>query len=448
MYRVILHKKENTTTPNIKDIIYLTEKHSGIFLYTTPHQNHHPCRWIVGLNPLIIHNGETITYNDTVIPDSKMKKIDEVVQNAQIDSDIPLWLGYVGWDFKNTIEEPGLYKEAKDENFDVAQMIVYQHVWVIHPETNKATLFTFNIEGLSSKNQFDWKLKQSEHHENSFTVTNLKTNISKNAYIEKVKSIQEHIKAGDIYQANLTREITGDFEGNTAYLVQKLLESNNIEFAAYIHTSKGIIVSTSPERFFKIDTDTITVSPIKGTIQRGKDLYEDEKYKTELLNDIKNHRELAMIVDLLRNDISRISKAGTVKVLSFPELKTLQNVFHLVADITGKVTKRSFSEIISAIFPGGSISGCPKIRACQIIETLEPKPRGPYTGTMGYICGNGDMDFNILIRTLFQYGNKIQFNVGGGITLLSDPKDEFEETCHKAKNILKALNTSEKHPEN
>ena len=142
----------------------------------------------------------------------------------------------------------------------------------------------------------------------------------------------------------------------------------------------------------------------------------------------------------MRNDIGKISEYNSVEVKGYPIIKELENVYHLVADIEGKIEKASVEDILKGVFPGGSISGCPKIRACQIIEELEKIGRGPYTGSFGYISTNNRMDFNILIRTLFYDNSKIWFNVGGGITLKSDPIKEYEETIHKASSIWEAIN--------
>ena len=443
MHQIIQVKKEITKTPTLEKAIRLTEKHEGIFLYTTPNYGYNPCRWIIGLNPIIVHNGQTITLSNTNAKDPQMSMVDQIAQSAKTDPNIPLWLGYIGWDYKNLIEEKGLFKEWKDPNFDYAHLAIYKHIWIVCPESQNATLYTFEIKNHNTNYPLNTEEPICHSNPDCFTVSDLKSNINQKAYINKIEAIQEHIRSGDIYQANMTREVKGNFTGNTSMLAKTLLESNNIEFGAYLCTKQGKIISTSPERFFKIENQTITVSPIKGTLPRGNDKEEDISAQNKLLNDIKNRRELAMIVDLLRNDISKICIPGTVTVENFPTLMILQNVFHLVAHITGEINRSLFTEIINALFPGGSISGCPKIRACQIIDTLEITPRGPYTGSLGYLCSNGNMDFNILIRTVFQYADKIQFNVGGGITLLSDSKEEFDETCHKAKNILSALNATE-----
>jgi len=200
------------------------------------------------------------------------------------------------------------------------------------------------------------------------------------------------------------------------------------------------LVSTSPELFFETKGNIIKTSPIKGTVSRSDNTDEDIFNKNQLLNSPKELAELAMIVDLLRNDLGKICHYDSVIVTDFPLVQSLQNVYHLYADITGILNTQSFETIIQALFPGGSITGCPKIRACQIIEELEKQGRGAYTGSYGRINFDGSMQFNILIRTLFYYQNgDFSYNVGGGITLKSDPEAEFEETVSKGLNILGAL---------
>jgi len=251
-----------------------------------------------------------------------------------------------------------------------------------------------------------------------------------------VEKIQECIRSGDIYQANLTREICGKTNLSPSKLAQKLYHSNRIAYGVVACIGQNRLISTSPELFFETQGEIIKTSPIKGTVSRSADTNEDEINKNLLLNSPKERAELAMIVDLLRNDLGKICRYDSVTVTDFPLLQSLQNVYHLYADITGVLEKHSFTKIIKSLFPGGSITGCPKIRACQIIEEIEKQGRGAYTGSFGRIDFDGNMQFNILIRTLFYYtGGHFSYNVGGGITLKSDPAAEFEETVHKGRTI-------------
>jgi len=267
------------------------------------------------------------------------------------------------------------------------------------------------------------------------------TSLNRTGFESAVDKTVEYIKRGHIYQANITRAIYGETKQTLIQSAMKLYRSNRITYGVFASIPGGQVISTSPELFFKTGEGRITASPIKGTIARGRTTEEDRSNREELLHSEKNRAELAMIVDLLRNDLSKVCRPGTVEVPSFPILMTLDNVYHLYADVTGDLKAGiKIGEILRQTFPGGSITGCPKIRACQIINELEPVPRGIYTGSFGRIGFRGDTVFNIMIRSLFRSGSRIIFNVGGGITLLSHPSEEYEETIHKGANIWKAVN--------
>ncbi|HON17545.1 MAG TPA: anthranilate synthase component I family protein [Salinivirgaceae bacterium] len=435
---VIQLSEESINIPTLDQVIVLVEKNQGCFLFTSPDKEFSHIRWIVGLNPIITHFGENIqTIDGLNIEVSPLEGIDEIIEQSTVNPECPLWLGYIGWDFKDRLEEPGLFARLSDILFPPCSMSIYHRVIVIDFQTQSAILYTLALK--NTIKQFPPIILKTQDIPTHFNISNLTTNKTREQFMADVEKIQEYIRAGDIYQANLTRKIETIYQGSKLQIVKNLLESNTIEFGAFLNTKYGTVVSTSPERFFKVEGRRISTFPIKGTAPRSNDVTSDQVIADDLLSDTKNRRELAMIVDLLRNDLSRICKPGTVIVENFPQLLTLNNVFHLLAGIVGELEEISFEKIIYAMFPGGSISGCPKIRAIQIIEEIEQIPRGIYTGTLGYIKKNHSMDFNILIRTVMISGNKLWFNVGGGITLLSNPEQEYEETCHKAKNILNAL---------
>ncbi|MGL4879165.1 anthranilate synthase component I family protein, partial [Paraclostridium dentum] len=210
--------------------------------------------------------------------------------------------------------------------------------------------------------------------------------------------------------------------------------------AAFLNFENYQVLSNSPERFIKCIDNTIEARPIKGTRPRGKTVEEDIRLQEELRNSEKDKAELLMIVDLERNDLGKVSKIGTVKVPELFVIEPYANVSHLVSTVTGKLKDSlSSTDIIKATFPGGSITGAPKIRAMEIIDELEPTQRNVYTGSVGYIGFNGDMDFNIAIRTLIKKDKNIFFQVGGGITWDSNPEEEYQETLDKAKSIMKAV---------
>jgi para-aminobenzoate synthetase component 1 len=409
---------------NLATALAMVDKWDGTLLYTSSNAVSDG-QIILAINPIFDATNKTC---------NTLELLDAVLElNSHIE--FPFLFGYVGYDAKHLFEEKDVYRNLIETEHDHFAFHVCQIVVVF--DLNWNCKHIYNIENSGSQ-LIDIKELESfiAPDINKFRVDFIDSNFSKEDYIQGVKEIQEYIRAGDVYQVNLTRKITCEFSGDIINAAKSLIESNRIEFGVFYKSGDKYLISTSPERFFSVKDNTILTSPIKGTAGRGEN---DEEIKQQLLNDTKNLRELAMITDLLRNDLSRICKPGSVQVNGFPILKTLENVFHLVSDIQGELSTDSFNDIITALFPGGSITGCPKIRACQIIEELENKGRGPYTGTFGYISGLRQMDFNILIRTVFINEGKLTFNVGGGITLLSDPEDEYLETIHKARNIVKAL---------
>ncbi|MDA3865888.1 MAG: anthranilate synthase component I family protein [Salinivirgaceae bacterium] len=414
---------------SLSNAISMIEKWEGTLLFTSPeHNKSHNI--VLGINPISTissDKGHTLADIDTII-----------TTNEHIAH--PFLFGHISYDAKHTIEEPGIYKDLQDNQFALFQFTIYQFVFIFTPswELKNALELTSCNE---SKTVLIDQIEQFYSPESQqFSVSIEKSHPTKEEFIKGVKTIHNYIKAGDVYQVNLTRKVSATISGSATAAALALLESNRIEFGVFQKCGVRYLISTSPERFFQTNGLTILTSPIKGTAPTSP---ENDNAGTDLLNDEKNLRELAMITDLLRNDLSRICHPGTVTVKGYPLLKTLSNVHHLVADIEGKLTTTDFSKIVTALFPGGSITGCPKIRACQIIEELEQKGRGPYTGSFGYITGHKKIDLNILIRTVFIENNQLTFNVGGGITLMSNPEEEFLETQHKARNILQALNAKE-----
>ena len=276
---------------------------------------------------------------------------------------------------------------------------------------------------------------------NQKSKINLKANITKEKYLSKIEEIFEHIRKGDIYQANFTHQFSGKFKGDAFNLYQSLRIKNPAPFACFYPINEHqYILCSSPERLFQVQNGKITSSPIKGTIRRDEDPFIDQKLKNDLLNSSKDAAELAMIIDLIRNDVGKISEYGSVKVLAFKKLESFQKVHHLIGTIEGKLKpETTVKNIFEALFPGGSITGAPKIRSIEILNTLEENPRGPYTGSVGYIDIRGNMDFNIMIRTILIDHDSISLQVGGGIVIDSNPYCEYEETLHKAQAIFDAL---------
>jgi para-aminobenzoate synthetase component 1 len=268
----------------------------------------------------------------------------------------------------------------------------------------------------------------------------LKSNFSPEEYIKAVNRVREYIAAGDVFQVNLSQRFEADLKIPPYELYKRLRMVNPAPFASYLNFPGVVIVSASPERFLKVRGDLVETRPIKGTRPRGGDPIEDQSLTQELIHSIKDRAENVMIVDLERNDLGRVCHYGTVKVTELAILETFPTVFHLTSTVVGRLRQsKSNVDLLKATFPGGSITGAPKVRAMEIIDELEPTKRSIYTGSIGYLSFNGDMDINIVIRTFLIKDGRAYFQVGGGIIYDSDPEAEYVETLDKAKALIQAL---------
>jgi len=271
------------------------------------------------------------------------------------------------------------------------------------------------------------------------------SNFAPEAYVGAVRRAKEYIAAGDIFQVNLSQRFSGLCRSDPLTLYQRLRTLNPAPFAAYMDYGDFQILSSSPERFLLLEGDAVTTRPIKGTRPRREtDETFNSHMREELLSSPKDMAELAMIVDLERNDLGRVCRYGSVRVMEHAALETYPTVYHLVSTVRGQLYRENHDEfsLIRATFPGGSITGAPKIRAMEIIEELEPHARSVYTGAIGYLSFHGRMDLNIVIRTVVKTGDTIHIQVGGGIVADSDPCMEFEETLHKGKALFQAVGAS------
>ena len=266
--------------------------------------------------------------------------------------------------------------------------------------------------------------------------------LSPEEFRRAVRRTIDYIEAGDIYQANITQRFRAKLPPgfDRLALYQALRTRNPATFGAYLDFGETIILSSSPERFLKVADGRVETRPIKGTRPRGRGPAEDSALAAELLASAKDRAENLMIVDLLRNDISRVCRIGSVKVPTLNGLESYATVHHLVSVVVGELAEgRSAVDLLRACFPGGSVTGAPKIRAMEIIAELEPTARGPYCGAIGYLSADGGMDSNIVIRTYCIQGQDLTFQVGGGIVADSDPHAEYEESLDKAKALIEVL---------
>jgi para-aminobenzoate synthetase component 1 len=269
---------------------------------------------------------------------------------------------------------------------------------------------------------------------------NLTSNFTRTQYLRAVERVLEYIRAGDVFQVNLSQRLLHPEAGPPLALYERLRASSQALFGGYLEDPSWVLLSSSPERFLRVDRGHVETCPIKGTRPRGLGPAEDEAQRLDLRNNPKDRAENVMIVDLLRNDLSRVCRPGTVRVPELFRVDTLPYVHHLVSVVTGELESgRTPVDLLRAAFPGGSVTGAPKVRAMEIIAEIEPTARGPYCGCLGYIGFDGSMDTNILIRTMTSAGGWLQFPVGGGIVADSDPEREYEETLHKARALLGIL---------
>jgi len=267
------------------------------------------------------------------------------------------------------------------------------------------------------------------------------SNFSRDGYIEAVRQAVEYVHAGDIFQVNISQRLLAPQTEHPLELYGRLRERNPSPFACYFDIGQFQIASASPERFVQVTPDgKVRTKPIKGTRPRGKTTEADAALIRDLLSNPKDRAENVMIVDLLRNDLGRVCEYGSVRVPRVCELETYPFVHHLVSEVVGQLRPGlSGFDLLAAAFPGGSVTGAPKVRAMEIIAELEPTARGPYCGSIGFIGFNRAMDTNILIRTFTAGRGWLQFPVGGGVVADSDPATEYEETLHKAAGLLRAL---------
>jgi para-aminobenzoate synthetase component 1 len=265
-------------------------------------------------------------------------------------------------------------------------------------------------------------------------------------YMEAVQKAKDHIYAGDVFEICMTHRFDCDFDGDPFSLYRELRRINPAPFSSFLNLPCVKVVSSSPERFVRVGRDRWCASrPIKGTRPRGKTPRQDKELYRELFASIKDRAENMMIVDLVRNDFGRVCEVGSVTVSELMIIEKYATVFQMVSTIVGKlVQEKDGLDLVQVCFPGGSMTGAPKIEAMKIIDSLEPVKRGIYSGSIGYIDYSGTLDLNIVIRTILLKDGKAYFQVGGAIVADSDPRDEYLETLHKAKALRLALQTAVK----
>jgi len=402
----------------------------------------------IGLNPFLNFtykdnisyvNGKAIEEKDPFIA------LDNLINKYKInyESDIPFVsgaIGYFSYDIGRKLEI--LPKTAKKEIEIPDAIFNFYNNLIIFDIQNKKTYISSlgmgeEIEDIEEKLKNYKEISEPNITESS---NNFTSNFEKESYEKAILNLKEYIRNGDVYIANMTRQIWCYNKEESFSIYEKLRSINKAPFSAYMNFNDFQVISSSPERFLYVKDKMVHTRPIKGTRPRGKNPLEDMENRKALENSEKDKSELLMIVDLERNDLSKVCKPNSVKVTELFKIEEYATVFHLVSTIEGELEEGvSAVKCIRECFPGGSITGAPKIRAMEIIEELEGLRRNLYTGSIGYFDLRGNCDFNIVIRTIIKKDNKAYFGVGGGITYDSKEEDEWFETIDKGKALMRVL---------
>lgn len=358
-------------------------------------------------------------------------------------TDLPLiagGIGYFSYDYGRKFEN---IKTRHRKDLDVPEALIrFYKTYIVENLEKKEIYICYHTKEDLEKLEnliFNVEIEKEEIKKNS-TLAKFEANFKKEEYLNAIQKMIDYIIEGDIYITNMTQRLKVKSEKKPLEVFEYLRKFNPSPFGAYLDYGDFQVISASPERFLKMRDRLIETRPIKGTRKRGATKEEDEILRLELLNSEKDKSELLMIVDLERNDLHRICELKSVKVTELFEVEAYSTVFHLVSTIIGRLKEEfSFVDLIEATFPGGSITGAPKIRAMEIIDELENSRRNLYTGSLGYISFDGNCDLNIIIRTAIHKNGEYYLGVGGGITCESELEFEYEETLQKAKAVLEAL---------
>ena len=354
-------------------------------------------------------------------------------------------VGYFGYETGYAIEALPDTGEDDLQLPDLAFMVVDEVLCHDH-STGETTLSIIDRGDVDSVLQ-DWKTRLATFEASPGTggmasgAPDVRAHFTKEEYCAAVQKCRDHIFAGDVFEVCLTHRLEMDLPGNPWDLYSILRKINPAPFAAWLQFPGFQVVSASPERFLRLNHDRIAESrPIKGTRPRGADPTEDKQLRDELENSRKDRAENVMIVDLVRNDLGRVAEIGSVEV---PELQTIEEyatVFQMVSTVRARLREdRDSFDLVRACFPGGSMTGAPKIEAMKIIDAIEPVKRGIYSGAIGYFDHSGVMDLSIVIRTIVCQDGRATFGVGGAVVADSDPDDEYQETLDKAKALIAAV---------
>ena len=369
----------------------------------------------------------------------KHLKSDQFADTQNIDDDE--WFGYLGYDLKNSLETLPI-EEFSTNTLPSLWLIKYQFIIEFNHITNTAIFFY-------QQNFDEQYLKTTSIKLQNYQLKLLKSNMTKQEYLAKVQYIKNMIEQGVVYQANLTRKFFGEFdeksnqEVNNFVVFKKLFLTSPSSYSAILKFDKTDIISSSPELFLRVANKQVITKPIKGTIKRESNKVKDAIQLETIQNSFKDKSENLMIVDLMRNDLAKVCEPESIQVPALFATASFATLHHLYSEIIGKIAEPNNNlDLIKACFPPGSMTGTPKIKSIELCSTLEKYKRGVYSGCIGRISKNGNLELSVVIRTLIINKGNFEFQVGGAIVYDSEPISEWNETLVKAKAIAKVLGIS------
>ena len=360
-------------------------------------------------------------------------------------------IGYLGYELGQHLER--LPSTGRDD-MALPEMCLAFYDWCLVQERSSGRAWIV-ATGLPDRDQqaagrrLEWALdrlhgletkEERTDDSEAWAAGGLRSNFRREQYLAAVETAKDYLVAGDIYQVNISQRYQGSLQGDSWQLYRRLRRVNPPLFGAYLGFPESTVMSVSPEEFLRLQGRQVRTRPIKGTRPRGATPAQDRELGLALTESVKDRAENLMIVDLMRNDLGRVCRVGSVRVPDLFGLEAHPTVFHLVSTVTGELEEgRDAVDLLRASFPGGSVTGAPKIRAMEIIDELEPHRRGVYCGGIGLLDFAGNLHLNMAIRTLVRAGDSFYFHVGGAIVFDSEPADEYEETIHKGRGLLRAL---------
>ena len=404
---------------------------------------------IIGLNSYLkVEIDDSLKVNGEIINEDPFSYLNKLIIDnyEKNNTDLPIIsgaIGYFSYDFGRKIE---VLPSTAIDDLNIPKCILNFYDNFIIIDNKEEAIYVTAVGKLEDCDRSILKIEEIiynsyhvEEDKKEYSIE-VESNFNKEKYLKTIDKVINYIEEGDIYICNLTQRLKVKTNKKPIDVFSKLRKINPSPFGGYIDYNDFKIVSSSPERFLKMKDGHIATIPIKGTRKRGENKEEDNVLREELRNSEKDKSELLMIIDLERNDLSKVCKENSIKVEDLFSIEEYATVFHLVTKVTGEIKEnKTVIDLIKATFPGGSITGAPKIRAMEIIEELENLRRGIYTGVMGYIGFDNSCDLSIIIRTILFKENYGYIGVGGGITYESDRDFEFEENIQKAKALLEAM---------